>query len=131
MKTSLIKLTAGTAAVLMASTSLTACSKTEAKSASQTSIVQEAAIQAAATQEAATQEAAIQASAIFTIEKMTCATCPISVKKAMKRVDGVTSVKVDFETKIATVIYDPTLTTPALIAAASTNVGYPASEVIG
>ncbi len=72
---------------------------------------------------------ATQASAQFSIENMTCATCPISVRKAMKRVDGVESVEIDYETKIATVVYNPALTTPADIAAASTNVGYPATEI--
>lgn len=72
---------------------------------------------------------ATQSTAKFSIEKMTCATCPISVRKAMKRVDGVKSVEVDFETKVATVVYDPALTTAADIAAASTNVGYPATEI--
>jgi mercuric ion binding protein len=72
---------------------------------------------------------ATQATAQFSIEKMTCATCPISVKKAMKRVDGVKSVEVDYETKIATVVYDPAVTTAADIAASSTNVGYPATEI--
>ena len=70
-----------------------------------------------------------QATAQFAIEKMTCATCPISVSKAMKRVDGVKSVEVDYETKIATVVYDPALTTAADIAAASTDVGYPVTEI--
>jgi len=74
---------------------------------------------------------ATQASAQFSIENMTCATCPISVRKAMKRVDGVKSVEVDFETKIATVVYDPAMATPADIAAASTGVGYPATELEG
>ncbi len=72
---------------------------------------------------------ATEASAQFSIENMTCATCPISVKKAMKRVDGVNSVEVDFETKVATVVYDPAVTTPGDIAAASTGVGYPATEL--
>ena len=72
---------------------------------------------------------ATEASAQFSIENMTCATCPISVRKAMKRVEGVKSVEVDFETKIATVVYDPAIATPAEIAAASTNVGYPAAEI--
>ena len=72
---------------------------------------------------------ATEASAQFSIENMTCATCPISVRNAMKRVDGVKSVEVDFETKVATVVYDPALTTAADIAAASTNVGYPATEI--
>lgn len=72
---------------------------------------------------------ATESTAQFSIEKMTCATCPISVRKAMKRVDGVKSVEIDFETKVATVVYDPALTTAADIAAASTDVGYPATEI--
>ncbi|MGV6820386.1 MAG: heavy-metal-associated domain-containing protein [Parvularcula sp.] len=72
---------------------------------------------------------ATEATARFSVERMTCATCPISVRKAMKRVDGVKSVKVNFKTKIATVIYDPTIATPTQIAAASTKVGYPAAEI--
>ena len=37
----------------------------------------------------------------FKIEKMTCATCPITVKKAMGKVSGVSSVDVDFQAKTA------------------------------
>jgi mercuric ion binding protein len=59
---------------------------------------------------------------------MTCATCPISVRKAMLRVDGVKSVDVDFDAKTAVVVYDPAVTAPAEIAAASTAVGYPAAQ---
>lgn len=65
--------------------------------------------------------------ATFNVEKMTCATCPISVRKAMERVDGVKEVSVDFEDKTATVIFDATATTTAEIGKASTNVGFPAS----
>lgn len=70
-----------------------------------------------------------EATARFSIENMTCATCPISVRNAMGRVDGVKSVDVDFEAKTATVVYDPAVTTAAEIAAASTNVGYPAIQI--
>jgi len=62
----------------------------------------------------------------FTIDKMTCALCPITVRKAMKQVSGVEEVKVDFKAKTAIVAFDPTLATPDQIAAASTNAGYPA-----
>ena len=67
----------------------------------------------------------------FAIENMTCASCPITVRKAMERVPGVQSVKVDFETKTATVEYDPALSTPADIAAAPTGNGYPATLIEG
>lgn len=64
--------------------------------------------------------------ATFAIANMTCATCPITVKTAMSGVHGVRSVKVDFDSKTATVAFDPTLTNAAAIGAASTNAGYPA-----
>ena len=65
----------------------------------------------------------------FAVEKMTCATCPISVKKAMSRVDGVHSISVDFETKTAVAVFDPTKTSAQAIADASTDVGYPATPI--
>ena len=64
--------------------------------------------------------------ASFAIPNMTCPTCPITVKTAMSKVNGVRSVKVDLNSKTATVEFDPTLTNAAAIAAASTNAGYPA-----
>lgn len=69
-----------------------------------------------------------QATARFSVDNMTCATCPISVKKAMLRVDGVKSVEIDFGTKNAEVVYDPAITSPETIAAASAGVGYPAVQ---
>ena len=63
----------------------------------------------------------------FTIQNMTCAACPITVRKAMSNVDGVTRVEVDFETKTATVAFDPSVTDVETIAAASSRVGYPAT----
>jgi len=62
----------------------------------------------------------------FAIDKMTCAMCPITVRKAMEKVEGVGEVKTDFEAKTATVTFDATIATPEAIAAASTNAGYPA-----
>lgn len=62
----------------------------------------------------------------FAIKNMTCPTCPITVKTAMSRVAGVKLVKIDFDAKTATVTYDASVATPAKIAAASTDVGYPA-----
>ena len=62
----------------------------------------------------------------FNIEQMTCAACPITVKKAMSKVSGVSSVDVDFQAKTATVTFDPSLTNADAIASASTNAGYPA-----
>lgn len=65
--------------------------------------------------------------ATFAIQNMTCATCPITVKKAIQGVKGVKSVSVDFDAKTATVTFDPSVTNVKSIATASTNAGYPAS----
>lgn len=61
------------------------------------------------------------------IEKMHCAMCPITVRKAMERVDGVQKVEVDYDSKTAVVTFDDTRTTVTEVAQASTNVGYPAT----
>ncbi len=65
--------------------------------------------------------------ATFDVEKMTCATCPITVRKAMLRVDGVKEVNVDLDSKTAVVTYDAELATPVEIGRASTDVGFPTS----
>lgn len=65
----------------------------------------------------------------FKVDKMTCAACPITVGKAMKKVDGVKSVDFDYEARTATVTFDATITNEEQIGAASTNAGYPAVPV--
>lgn len=75
------------------------------------------------------QAIAEEKTATFSVENMTCAACPITVRKAMEQVNGVKSVAVDYESKTATVEFDPAVATPAKISAASTNAGYPASPV--
>ena len=63
----------------------------------------------------------------FSVEKMTCATCPIAVRKAMERVEGVKEVTVDFDSKTAIVTFDASMATASDIGTASTDVGFPAS----
>ncbi|MEX2495026.1 MAG: heavy metal-associated domain-containing protein [Woeseia sp.] len=73
------------------------------------------------------QQAAVAEQVVtLRVGNMTCAMCPITVKKAMAGVPGVRSVEVDFEAKTARVVFDQSVTSPADIAAASTNAGYPA-----
>jgi mercuric ion binding protein len=62
----------------------------------------------------------------FEIENMTCALCPVTVRKAMEGVEGVRSVEIDFDARTARVVFDPAIATSESIAAASTNAGYPA-----
>lgn len=58
---------------------------------------------------------------------MTCAACPITVKKALSRVEGVREVEVSYARREAVVRFDDTLTTAAALARASANAGYPAT----
>ena len=69
--------------------------------------------------------------ATFAIRNMTCPLCPVTVKRAMAGVAGVRSVEVNFQTKTATVSFDPSKTTIAAIAKASTDAGYPARATKG
>ena len=62
------------------------------------------------------------------VEDMTCATCPIAVRTAIKRVDGVRDVKVDFARKIAIVVFDDARTSVDKLAEASRNAGFPATR---
>jgi mercuric ion binding protein len=72
------------------------------------------------------QAAETEQTATFDVPGMTCALCPVTVRKAMEGVAGVRSVTVDFDARTATVVFDPARTTIEAIAAASANAGYPA-----
>lgn len=61
------------------------------------------------------------------IQNMTCAACPITVKKALKKVPGVSEVKVDFEHKTATVHVDSDKASAALLTKATTDAGFPST----
>ena len=61
------------------------------------------------------------------VQNMTCAVCPITVKKALERVPGVTDAKVDFDQKTASVSFDLDKTSPAELTKATADAGYPSS----
>ena len=54
---------------------------------------------------------------------MSCAVCPITVKKALDKVPGVTSAKVDFDKKTASVTFDPDKANPAALTKATSTQG--------
>ena len=66
--------------------------------------------------------------ASFSVENMTCATCPITVQRAMEGIAGVDDVTIDYAAKTAVARFDPAQTTAGAIAAASTDAGYPAER---
>src|SRR6266436_3757114 len=61
------------------------------------------------------------------VQNMTCAVCPITVKKALERVPGVTNAKVDFDKKTASISFDPDKASPVALTKATADVGYPSS----
>jgi mercuric ion binding protein len=73
------------------------------------------------------QAFAVERTVRMHVENMTCALCPITVRTTMERVPGVKDVKVDLESKTATVVFDDTRATVGEIAEASRLAGYPAS----
>jgi len=58
---------------------------------------------------------------------MTCNFCPITIRKALKKVPGVIEAKSDYDTKSATVTFDPAITTSEALIKATANAGYPST----
>lgn len=62
---------------------------------------------------------------VIEVASMICATCPITVKKALARVDGVIAVRVSWEPREAMVRYDDSKTDVVALLAATRDAGYP------
>lgn len=58
---------------------------------------------------------------------MTCAFCPITVRKALEAQDGVIKAESSYDTKSATVTFDPTRTSPETLMQATADAGYPST----
>ncbi len=63
----------------------------------------------------------------LSVPGMTCPVCPITVKKALTRVDGVSKITVDYRRKEATVTFDADKATADALTDATANAGYPSS----
>src|SRR6266851_7136408 len=61
----------------------------------------------------------------LTVSGMTCPACPITVKKALEKVPGVSKVDVRFEKKQVLVTFDDAKTNMDALVKATTNAGYP------
>ncbi len=61
------------------------------------------------------------------LQNMTCALCPITIKKALQEVKGVQQVIVDFDTKTAAITFDSNITDSDALIKATTNAGYPSA----
>jgi len=78
-----------------------------------------------ATQTATAAETAATRTVTLAVENMTCAACPITVRKALEKVPGVAKAKVDFDKKTATVTFDPAKAKVKDLTWATTEAGYP------
>lgn len=70
--------------------------------------------------------AAIQ-TVTLSVPGMTCAACPITVKNALSKVDGVQEINVSYKKLEAVVTFDDAKTTVEALTKATENAGYPAS----
>lgn len=78
---------------------------------------------------AAAASAAVAAPQTVTLSVpgMTCAACPITVKKALTKVEGVTKAEVSYEKRQATVTFDDSKASVQKLTKASADAGYPAT----
>lgn len=64
---------------------------------------------------------------ILSVPGMTCAACPITVKKALDKVEGVEKVEASYEKKEAVVTFDDAKTKVKDLMEATKNAGYPST----
>lgn len=63
----------------------------------------------------------------LSVPSMDCPVCPITVKKALANVAGISKAEVNFEKRQATVTFDDTKTNVTVLTQATTNAGYPSA----
>lgn len=79
---------------------------------------------------AATADQPADQKACFGVEGMTCAACPLTVKAAVNKLDGIKSVEVSVKDKNAVVTFDPTTgTTASIIEEKISSTGFKAEKV--
>jgi mercuric ion binding protein len=71
--------------------------------------------------------AATPRSAVLDVQNMTCELCPVTVKKSLEQIPGVSKARIDFASKTATVTFDADRTSTAVLVKATTDAGYPSS----
>jgi len=63
----------------------------------------------------------------LSVPGMTCAACPITVKKALSKVEGVSQVDVTFEKREAVVTFDDAKADTQKLTKATEDAGYPST----
>lgn len=72
-------------------------------------------------------QAAEPQTATLSVQNMTCSVCPVTVRKALEKVPGVIKASVDYDSKTASVTFDPGKATVEALTKATTDAGYPSS----
>ena len=70
---------------------------------------------------------AVTQTVTLSVTGMDCPVCPITVKKALQKVDGVKKVKVEFKARETNITFDDAITNADLLMQATTNAGYPST----
>lgn len=70
---------------------------------------------------------AVTQTVTLSVPGMDCPVCPITVKKALQKVEGVKKVKVEFKAREANITFDDAITNADQLIQATTNAGYPAT----
>ena len=65
--------------------------------------------------------------ATLDVKNMTCELCPVTVKKSLEKVPGVSQARIDFFKKTATVTFDADKTSASALTKATTDAGYPST----
>ena len=65
--------------------------------------------------------------ATLSVPGMDCPACPITIKKALSKLGGVSDVKVSFEKRQATVTFDDAKVTSESLLQATRDAGYPSA----
>ena len=60
---------------------------------------------------------------------MTCPVCPITVKKALQKVPGVSNIEVNYAQKEVAVTFDNATTSEAALTKATADVGFPSQPI--
>ena len=63
----------------------------------------------------------------LSVPGMTCAACPLIVKRALSKVEGVNKIDVSFEKRQAVVSFDDTKTNVPALTKATANAGFPST----
>lgn len=68
-------------------------------------------------------------SVTLSVPAMSCASCPVTIKAAISKLPGITSVKSDLGKRQTTVVYDDAQTNVPALVKATESAGFPSTPV--